>query len=353
MSATDATLRVVAAARRDLDRVLAGHDNVLVSAWSTAWDTVAAEWVAAVDALLDGATAWPSRAKILRADRARRALAATETALRGAVGDSLGAAVRLPSGVAAQAAAREAEAIAASLPPDAAARLNIASWDRVSPDALDAIVRRTTQRITALHRPLSADTIRHVKSVLVRGVAVGENPRRAATRMVDRLERAIDLGRVRAQVIARTEILDAYRAAQRAQDSANSDVVTGWVWTAELSTRTCPSCWGMHGTVHPLTESGPDDHQQGRCTSIPATKTWRELGFSLIEPESVVPDAEDVFSRLSPDEQRLVMGPERLDLLQSGRVGFSDLATRRSTDGWRDSWAPTPVASLRTKAAAA
>ena len=353
MAATDATLRVVAAARRDLDRVLAGHETAVARAWSTAWAAVAAEWVAAVDAVLDGATAWPTRSQILRADRARRALSATEEGLRAAAGDVAAAAARLPSGVVATAAEREAAAIAASLPPNAAIQIGVTSWDLVSRDALDAIVTRTTQRITSLHRPIAAETLRHIKSVLVRGVAVGENPRRAAARMVDRLERAHDLGRTRALVISRTEILDAHRAAQRAQDAANGDVVTGWQWVSALDVRTCPSCWGMHGTIHPLTESGPDDHQQGRCTSIPATKTWRELGFSLIEPESVVPDAEDVFSRLSPDEQRLVMGPERLDLLKSGRVRFGDLATKRSTDGWRDSWAPTPVASFRTKAAAA
>ena len=44
------------------------------------------------------------------------------------------------------------------------------------------------------------------------------------------------------------------------------------------------------------------------------------------------------------------MGRDRLELLQSGAINWSDLSARKSTDGWRDAFHVTPVRDLRTLA---
>jgi SPP1 gp7 family putative phage head morphogenesis protein len=222
----------------------------------------------------------------------------------------------------------------------------IATFDRVNDAALSAIVRRTTEQVTSLSMPLSAQAEQAMKSVLVRGVAVGENPRTAAARMLDRVEGAFNGGRNRALVIARTEMLDAHRAAAALQDKANASVLAGWEWVAQLDRRTCPSCWAQHGSRHPLDEQGPNDHQQGRCARVPVTKSWRELGFNIDEPASILPNARQVFDNLPQEHRLAIMGAKRLDLLDSGQIGWSDLSVKRSTAGWRDSYAPASLADL-------
>ena len=117
-----------------------------------------------------------------------------------------------------------------------------------------------------------------------------------------------------------------------------------------IAVHNCPSCWSMHGSVHNVDDFGPIDHQQGRCTSIPTTKSWADLGFDIEEPPSVLPDARQVFDDLPAEQQTAILGKDRLDLLRSGQIQWADLATRRSTDGWRDSIVPTPVSALLAKA---
>ncbi len=92
----------------------------------------------------------------------------------------------------------------------------------------------------------------------------------------------------------------------------------------------------MHGTEHNLDETGPNDHQQGRCARVPKVKTWRELGFDLDEPQDVTPDARAWFEGLSREDQVKVMGPDRLAALDAG-VPWHELAQRRVNRGWRDS----------------
>jgi SPP1 gp7 family putative phage head morphogenesis protein len=154
-------------------------------------------------------------------------------------------------------------------------------------------------------------------------------------------------GLTRALTIARTETLDAHRAATKASEKANKDILQEWEWHAALNARTCPSCWAKHGTRYPLDQDGPNDHQNGRCARVSVTKSWADLGFKGIdEPAPLTPDAQTEFNNLTPDTQRRIMGAQRLDLLQSGKVKWADLSTVKHTDGWRDSFVVTPVKDL-------
>lgn len=55
-----------------------------------------------------------------------------------------------------------------------------------------------------------------------------------------------------------------YRMASHASYRLNSDIVTGWIWSASLDARCCLSCISMHGTRHTHDEV-LNDHHRGRC----------------------------------------------------------------------------------------
>lgn len=342
MAVSRETLRLANGLRVAILATLDATDAAILRAWGNAWDELASEWDHAIADLVaaskDGR--WPSAAKIRRAKRAQAALAATRDALTDL-------AKQLPVTVAealpktTQEAADWQRRLTASQLPASAGGLAT-----VDPDALAAIVKRTTEQITSLSRPLSVQAEAAMRAALIKGVAVGDNPRKVGADMLRRVQGGFDGGRTRATMIARTELLDAHRAASLAQNKTNADVLTGWEWLSALDKRTCPACWAKHGTIHKLDERGPDGHQQCRCTRLPATQSWKDLGFDIEEPPSLMPSAQDVFNSMPREDQLAVMGKTRLELLDSGAVDWSDLAMKRENTGWRPSWVPTPVSDL-------
>lgn len=349
MAISRRTLSEIRGMRIQLDATVGYHEQQLITAWARAWAELRDEWAAAIDDLVAASTdgEWPARAKVLRARRVKAALDLTTAGLDQLARDFQVRILKDVPKVVGAGAEWEARLVAAQLPESQGLTATLAGqFQRVDARALDAIVERTTQRITALSQPIGprADTV--LRSTLVRGVALGEHPERVARTLLSRLEGNFNGGRDRALVIARTELLDAHRAAAYGQDLANADTLRGWQWVATLDTRTCPSCWGMHGTVHDLDEPGPLDHQQGRCARIPRLRSWAELGIDINEPEDLLPVARDVFDGLPREDQLAIMGPQRLRLLDDDQITFDDLSKRRSADGWRDSFAPASTQDL-------
>lgn len=351
MSVTNETLRLSTGLRKQLAAITDQQVRDLTKAWVTAWDEVSADLNASMLDLIAGATdGTVTRSMALRSVRLQKSLAEIADHLQGLAQESgirivgdLGEVVR-------QAGAAQEAIIASQLP--ANERVIVAGWSRVDPNAIDAIVTRSTEQITALSYPISADAYEVVRRELIRGVAAGSNPRETAARMVARAEGGFNGGLSRALTIARTETLDAHRAASALSMNANSDTLTGWIWASALTELTCSACWAMNGTEHSLDELGPDGHQNCACDRVPMVKSWRDLGINMDEPASIFPDAQARFADLSDASQLAIMGPQRLQLLRSGDVSFSDLATKTSTAGWRDSWQATPVKDLVAKAAA-
>lgn len=352
MAVTEQTLREVRQLRESLDRVLDRQAADLARAWADAWSEIAPDLrVTLADMLADGDRV--TRAQLLRSQRLRSALAAIASQLREL---SVQAGVRITGDLAdvvETAAAAQASVIDSQLPPGFTSRQELAQWGRFDPRQLEAIVRRTTERITAQTRPLSSEASVAVRRELVRGVAAGSNPRETARRMVARTEGRFNGGLNRALTIARTETLDAHRNAALVGREPAADVLAGWRWSASLDRRVCPACLARHGTFHPSTEPGPLGHPNCRCAAIPETKPWAELGFTDIpEPPSLLPDSRAWFDGLPDDEQAAIMGRGRLDLLRSGQVGWDELATLRHSEGWRDSWQVTPLRRLTPSVAA-
>ena len=349
MAVRQRTLDELKAMRADLDERIGYHERQLILAWAAAWEDLLERWQLAVDDLLVNQPegTWPSRSKIRRAKRVREALEATKKRLDGLLDEHH---IRVQTDIPklTKAAAEWEARITASQLPDTEPLTvtTIARFDRVDAGQLEAIVKRTTEDIVSLSMPISAIAEREMRAALVRGVALGTNPRTVARDMLRNLKGGFDGGLNRALVITRTEMLDAQRAAARRQDIANAKTVIGWQWLAQLDRRTCPSCWSQHGSIHPPDAPGPEDHQQGRCTRCPKLVSWAELGYDIPEPPDLLPNAEETFRRLPRADQLAIMGSKRLALLDSGEISFTDLSSRRTTTGWRDSYAPTPLGDL-------
>ena len=353
MPVTQDTLAVLRGMQIQVNEGVGQHEQAILRSWAAAWGDLAGQWNAAVADIAEMTAEGkkPSRAKVMRATRVREALNATRARLDQLLNESGARLVGDAPRVVLAGADWEARLIASQMPlADSTASAGLL-FNKVDERALEAIVNRTTGRIVNLHRPIGAQAEAELRLALMRGVAVGRNPRGVADDLMTRLEGSFNGGRNRALVIARTEMLDAHRNAAMVQDAANADTLTGWLWVATLDQRTCPSCWGQHGTLHTLEDPGPLDHQQGRCARVPKTKSWADLGFDLDEPVDMLPDARTTFDGLSPEEQTAIMGDKRLALLNSGTIGWDDLSQKRTTDGWRDSFAPTPTKTLMARSA--
>ncbi|WP_210651336.1 minor capsid protein [Nocardioides sp. SYSU D00065] len=354
MAVTARTLRLQQALSRELDKILDAQQRALVSAWVDAWDEVAPDLTAALlEMLVAGETV--TRAQLLRSTRLRRALAVVADNVEQLAHD---AGVRITGDlrdVIDRAGSAQASVIDSQLPPDTDL-VAVDAWSRVDDRQIDAIVRRSTEQITALTRALPAAAYDVVRRELIRGVAAGSNPRETARRMITRAEKyGFNGGLNRALVIARTETLDAHRDAARLGRMAHADVLGGWTWMAKLDTRTCPSCWAQHGSVHPIDKTGPDDHQQGRCTALPTTRSWADLGLDVAEPPSLLPSREEAFEALTGEQQLQVLGPGRYTAYANGTFPMDDWSVVKSTPGWRDSHvvAPVPQSGGRSSRSAA
>ena len=294
------------------------------------------------EALLMWARTWTDLRAQIEAEVERRGQARMLTYSADYAGARLVEVAQRSSAVLADAARRLIELSLA----DAAALIGAqlpANWplSRPAKPELDAIVQRATTQITSRMWVLSDEATEAMRRRLVQGVAAGRNPRDTARLIVRDVQDAFDGGLARAQVIARTETIDAYRAGAKAHHEANSDVLAGWVWLANLSARTCPSCVAMHGTEHDLDEPGPLDHQQGRCSQMPLVKP--ELVPNT--PKPVIESGPEWLERQPEGVHRSVLGPRRYEAWKAGEYPASRWAVRRESPDWRASYAPGPITS--------
>lgn len=341
MAVTSQTIAATLQMRAELEKYVIESELRLAKMWSTAWREVADEYALAVADLVDMAEKgdWPTRTQVLRAQRVDNALKVTLDQMSDLVPASATAMQDNLATITASAQHWSERIVRSQLPTHGISQ----TWSRVDVGAMDAIVKRSTGRIHSLTMPLTRDMESRMKAVLIRGVAVGENPRTTARQMLRRCEQVFAGGRARALNIARTEILDAHRAAALRSRAVNSDVIGGWRWMCTLSGRTCPACLSQHGSRHDAKEPGPLGHQQCRCTGLPVTKTWRQLGIDLDEPPDTFPDARQWFNDQPRETQLRIMGPQRLAKFNSGELGWDDMATRKSTPGWRDAYQVAPL----------
>lgn len=334
-----------------IDKRLSGDLLHLVTAWSRAWKVVETEWRAVTVQLAQevAANGVPKKSTLRRSRTILAALNSTRAELTKLQELSGGRATASAHALIQSSVRSQSRLIAAQLPKGSDLREAVERAPDLPNRQLEALVRRTTQQIESQLRPLSDDAAEVMRTELVRGAARGSNPREMAARMLQQVRDGFDGGLARALNISRTEALEGHRTAAMASQSRFSDVLEDWQWLAHLGKRTCPACWSKHGTRHPLTEPGPEGHQQCRCSRAPVTKTWRELGFDIDEPPSAVRDGRQEFDKLPRSEQLQVMGPTRLQGLEQGKILWDELAVKRSNPGWRDGYYAAPVRDFRKR----
>jgi hypothetical protein len=350
MAVNDDALAKITAASALTKRIQDEHTRDIVAAWVGAWDDLRPQFEDALnEVMLDAQDGKVTRSQMAKATRLAKALKAAHTQLVLLSQENERLILRDLDDAISAVVDANAAAIAAQLPAGQAGL--VVGWDRMDPDALAAIVTRTTQQVQSARWHLADDAVAAMKKNLIRGIALGDNPRKVRGKMVKDTETAFSGGLSRALNLARTEMMDAHRFASQASDEANKDFVKGWTWITELSSRTCIACAVMHGTEHPMTEMGPKGHQSCRCTRAPITKSWAELGIPGVEDtKPSLQDPQEWFDNLTADSQLDVMGKsqKRLDAYLNGDVQWSELAATKHTPEWRDSIIPIPVRDLPT-----
>ena len=200
-----------------------------------------------------------------------------------------------------------------------------AEWNRLPADAvlrMMGFLAPGSPLRDSLVKQLGEAVASQVEKRLLLGIALGWNPRKIASA----ISRGLGQGLAWALRTARTAQLWAYREANRASYVANSDIVEGWIWHAELDDRVCMSCIAMHGTLHKPDEV-LNDHHNGRCAMVPVTKSWEALGFKgLPDTRPQVDSGRDWFEELSAAQQQGYMGGAMWDAWQAGKVDWDQLS---------------------------
>lgn len=187
--------------------------------------------------------------------------------------------------------------------------------------------------VRSLTESFGADAAKILNNLLLTGIATGQNPLTVARQMAAAVP---DMLRHKANTIARTEMMRANRGANTKLFKANKDVVKGWKWFSSLDRRTCPVCWAMHGKTFPPGEIMAT-HPNCRCTQIPVTKTWKELGFDVPEvaqPISLTEDGEYFFKKLDVDDQIHVLGKSGHTLWKNGVAKLEDFVQDTYSPQW-------------------
>ena len=168
---------------------------------------------------------------------------------------------------------------------------------------------------------LSGWTADQVAAKIIEGVGLGLNPKTTARMLTKRLmgetTNAVGMALTDSLRMMRTAQLWSYREANRASYVANSDVVRGWVWYAELgNSTTCASCIAMHGTEHPLDEP-LRDHHNGKCAALP-------LVISGANPVSQ--SGLQYFDSLNEEQQKTILGASKWSAWREGKFQFADVS---------------------------
>lgn len=205
------------------------------------------------------------------------------------------------------------------------ARLQAAELPIVNADlhVFDAEATTELMRIAGDGQPLRlyfekiAEPVRNkVFESLFYGIAAGLPNRAIANEIGD----AVGGGAVRAMTVARTETNRAYREASR-KFYDQEPAVLRWRWRAVLDLRTCPICWQRDGQEFD-TETPFETHPNCRCVMEP-----------ILEITPPVVKGPERFERLTPAQQKAILGPKRFDLYGAGTTLDDFVGVRSSPFG--------------------
>ena len=104
------------------------------------------------------------------------------------------------------------------------------------------------------------------------------------------------------------------------------------------------ACIALDGTAYE-NEEPLDSHPNCRCTMVPDTLTYQDLGLDI--PEEPRPEnGQEWFKKQPESVQRQMMGGRRLEAFKTGKIGLSDLVTVSSSSTWGKSATVKSVKAL-------
>lgn len=134
-------------------------------------------------------------------------------------------------------------------------------------DRLELLYTRNFQALEGI----TDEVGRQVSRELADGLAEGVGPREMARSLTDRVDA---IGKTRATVLARTEIINAHAEGtlRRFEELGQDEVTVKAEFQTAGDTRVCPECAALEGTVFPIEEAQGviPVHPQCRCAFVPA-----------------------------------------------------------------------------------
>jgi len=208
------------------------------------------------------------------------------------------------------------------------------SWTSLPDEALQAFVgfAGDGSPLAVLFDAIPQVTTDAMQMALIQGISLGEGPRTVARRV----RKAADIGRQRAETIARTEMIRASREAQR-QLYTENPAVTGFRRQATQDARVCLACLALSGTLQ-ATDTIMPSHPNCRCVMIPATMSWAEItgDDSIPDTRPEVATPERILAGLTDAEKMAIMGPARFELYKNGKPLLDMVQVKQDKD-----WGPT------------
>ena len=138
---------------------------------------------------------------------------------------------------------------------------------------------------------LGRATIKKINGAIRQGMVQGETTeaiirRVRGTKAMSFRDGAMSATRATAERVVRTAVNHISNSAREETFEQNADLLKGFQWVATLDTRTCLQCASLDGKMFPIGQrKGPRAplHINCRCTLVPVTKSWRDLGIDLDE----------------------------------------------------------------------
>lgn len=215
-------------------------------------------------------------------------------------------------------------------PAPAGARAAVeSSFTKLPTRQIEQLVRNAAdgRPLASLLAEVAPTSTQALQDALLSGVARGAGVREIARDV--RAASGIPLSR--ALTISRTEVMRAYRETSLAMYKT-FDAVRGWIWAAEANA--CPVCSAEAGSEH-STDEVLVSHPCCRCTMIPKTLSWAELGFDGIpDGRPVFDSAEERFVGLSADDQLAALGRARLDAYNAGKITLQEMVRETRHPRW-------------------
>ena len=208
------------------------------------------------------------------------------------------------------------------------------SWTNLPDEQLQAFVgfAGDGSPLVELFNKIPQVTTNAMEMALVQGISLGEGPRTVARRV----RRAADIGRQRAETIARTEMIRSAREAQR-QLYTQNPAVQGYRRQATQDSRVCLACLALSGTLQ-ATDTIMPSHPNCRCVMVPATMSWAEITGDDSIPDTRPPVAtpEKILAGLSDADKLAIMGPARFEMYKNGKPLLDMVQIKEDKD-----WGPT------------